>query len=89
MRNDGRKGKEMTLRIMARSKDRKKAYAEEVKNVKPIKANYLSLLNNPVEYTDRKGHCWNCEKSDIISSFDGVKIRPAICNGVYHLEWEE
>lgn len=77
----------MTLRIVARSNDGKRAYAEEVTEVKPIKPHYLSLLNNPVEYIDRHGHLWTCEKSDIVSSFDGLKIYPAICKGVYRLEY--
>lgn len=77
----------MTLRIVARSKDGKSAYAEEVTNVKQIEPSYLSLLKNPVEYIDRHGHMWHCEKSDIVSSFDGVKVFPAICKGVYRLEY--
>ena len=77
----------MTLRIMARSKDGKSAYAEKVTQVKPIIPHYLSLLKNPVEYVDRHGHLWHCEQSDIVSCFDGVKVCPVICKGVYRLEY--
>lgn len=77
----------MTLRIVARSKGGKSAYAEEVTDVKQIKPHYMTLLKNPVEYIDLHGHVWHCEKSDIVSCFDGVKVIPAICKGVYRLEY--
>ena len=77
----------MTLRIVARSKDGKNAYAEKVTDVKQIKPHYMTLLKNPVEYIDRHGHVWHCEKSDIVTCFDGVKIVPVICKGVYRLEY--
>lgn len=77
----------MMLRIIARSSDGKRAYAEEVTEVKPIIPNHLSLLKKPVQYIDRNSHLWHCEESDIVTSCDGLKIYPAIFKGVYRLEY--
>lgn len=77
----------MTLRIICRSKDGRHGYAEEVTNVKSIKPHYLSLLTDPVEYTDRNGHIWHCEKKDILFTLGGVAVAPAICSGVYRVEF--
>lgn len=79
----------MTLRIICGGPEKGIAYAEEVTNVHPIKPRYLSLLRDPVDYTDMNGRIWSCEKSEIINETDAEKLSltPVICQGVYRITY--
>ena len=77
----------MTLRIFVKSPDRTKGYAEEVSNVRKIDRSPYSFLEDPCEYTDRNGLIRDCEYSEIVTDFSGMTITPAICRGVYRVDF--
>lgn len=79
----------MTLRIVCGGPEKGIAYAEEVTNVHPVKLGYLSLLRDPVDYTDMNGRIWTCEKSEIIdeTGTEKLNLTPVICQGVYRITY--
>lgn len=77
----------MVLRIIARSADGKIAYAEEVTDVREVAANPMSLLSDPVQYTDRHGHVWNGERATFLDDLEGLEVVPVICPGVYRVQF--